>query len=290
MRCLVFGATGLIGSHLIPLISKEYTVLTVGVHKNNTYQIDLGKEWKADLFPERIDNIIYLAQSLKFRDFPNAAEEIFWVNNLSLLKALDYARRARARSFIYTSSGGVYEKSNEVYEENAPLNPQGSLGFYIGTKMCGEIIANNYTPFMNIVVLRPFIVYGPGQRKEMLIPRLVERVNNGLPIHLVGKEGVKINPTFVEDAAQAVKQAMELKESRTINVGGPEILSMRQIGEQIGQALGKSALFEEKEGSEEIMAGCIQLMSEKLWTPLINFSKGIKLYVDSLKSSSGTYV
>lgn len=282
MNCLLFGASGLIGTHLMPLLQKKHTVVTVGRRETGAYMIDLEREWGADALPSRIDSVVYLAQSEKFRDFPESAESVFRVNALSLLRAFDYARRAGARTFVYASSGGVYGSSPEVCDEDAPVCPHGELGFYLGTKMCGEIIAENYTPYMNVVVLRPFFVYGPGQRKDMLIPRLVERVRNGQPIQLAGEDGLHINPTYVEDAARAIQQALTVDTSCKVNIGGPEILSLRRIGEHIGEALGKEVRFERTDGAPARIVGSIEKMSRMLWRPRVSFAEGIKRYVDSL--------
>ena len=141
MNCLLFGASGLIGTHLMPMLQENNNVVTVGRGDKSSCVIDLGWEWAANALPAHIDSVVYLAQSEKFRDFPEAAESIFRVNTLSLLKAFDYARRAGARTIVYASSGGVYGKSSGVCAEEAAVCPHGELGFYLGTKMCGEIIA-----------------------------------------------------------------------------------------------------------------------------------------------------
>lgn len=266
----------------MPLLKEKYTVITVGRRNTDDYIMDLECEWSINALPERVDSVVYLAQSEKFRSFPESAESVFRVNTLSLLKALDYARRAGAQMFVYVSSGGVYGNSSVVCDEDAPICPHGELGFYLGTKMYGEILAENYTSYMNVVVLRPFFVYGPGQRKDMLIPRLVERVRNGQPIQLAGEGGLHINPTYVEDAAQAIRKALTLETSCKINIGGPEVLSMREIGEHIGKALNKEVSFEQVPGIAGRIVGSIEKMSRLLWQPQVYFVDGIKKYVDSL--------
>jgi len=279
---MVFGSSGLVGRQLIPLLQEKYTVLTVGRQSGNSWIINLENEWSSDTFPNRIDSVIYLAQSEKFHDFPQFAESIFRVNTLSLLKALDYARRAGAQIFVYTSTGGVYAKSDEPLKEETDLSLSGELRYYVSTKICGEILAENYNSFMNVVILRPFFIYGPGQRKEMLIPRLVERVRNGQPIQLIGENGLYINPIYVDDAAYAIRQALTLDKSYKINIAGSEILSIRQIGELIGQALGKDVIFEQKSGTSDQIIGSIEKMCQLLWRPRITFAEGLQRYINSI--------
>jgi len=281
MNCLIFGATGLIGKHLTFLLQETNCVVTIGREKSDTVFADLEVDWTFKELPDNIDEVVYLAQSQNFRNFPEAAEQIFRVNALSLLKALDYARNAGAKTFVYASSGGVYGNTGQVYEEETPIGPRGELGFYLGTKMCGEIIAESYTPFMNVITLRPFFVYGPGQRKDMLIPRLIERVRNDLPIQLIGENGTQINPTYVDDAVQAIIHALAIEKSCTVNIGGPEVLTIRQIGECIGQVLRKEVNFEQEDGTPDKIVGSVEKMSELLWRPRICFEEGIKRYINS---------
>ena len=76
----------------------------------------------------------------------------------------------------------------------------------------------------------------------MLMPRLVENVHAGRPITLQGDDGMRFNPIHVSDAARATISAAALKSSAVINVAGPEVLSMRGVGECIGAAIGKDLI------------------------------------------------
>src|SRR4030042_288576 len=114
--------------------------------------------------PKSIDAVIHLAQSEHFREFPMHAESIFKVNTASTLRLLEYARQAQVKIFVLASSGGIYGHGDEGFREDQPIEAKDDLGFYLGTKLCAEIIAENYSSFMNIVILRFFFIYGPRQR------------------------------------------------------------------------------------------------------------------------------
>lgn len=285
-QCVITGCSGLIGAHLIEQLRQEWEIFCIShtagkaahLAKNvQSLALDLSQTWDADLLPSKIDAVIHLAQSEHFRDFPEKAEHVFQVNTVSTLRLLDYARRAGAHTFILASSGGIYGHGDQEFSEDIEVSSQGDLGFYLGTKLCAEIVAENYTAFMNVIVLRFFFVYGVGQRRTMLIPRLVQSVLDGRPIVLHGQDGIRINPTYVADAVTAIEAGLALEGSHKINIGGPEVLTMRQIGEMIGQAVGKTPRFDVQTGVEpRHLVGDIRKMVQLLGTPQVKLSDGIE--------------
>jgi len=228
-----------------------------------------------------VDAVIHLAQSSHFREFPAFAGDVFNVNTASTLRLLEYARTAGAKSFVYASSGGIYGYGDEGFKEDEPIPQKDNLGFYLGTKLCSEVLAETYAPYMQIIILRFFFVYGPGQRNDMLLPRLVRSVREGNPILLRGKDGIRLNPIYVEDAANAVSRALMLRVSHKINIGGAEVLSIRRIGQLIGGVLGTEPVFEAGDDAEpRHVIGDIHKMIRLLGAPEVSFEQGIARYAE----------
>jgi len=260
------------------LVRNTSDAVSDGIHY---IKCDLANDWNVKGFPESVDAVIHLAQSEHFREFPTQAERIFNVNTISTLRLLEYARRAKARIFVLASSGGIYGHGDEGFREDKAITAKGDLGFYLGTKLCAEVLAENYTPHMNVIILRFFFVYGSGQRPTMLIPRLVKVVKEEQAIILHGKDGLKMNPIYVTDAASAVYRCLELTESQKINIGGPEILSLRQVGQQIGKVLRKDPVFEvKKDIPPQHLVGDIKKMTHLLGQPIVKFEEGIAKYIE----------
>ena len=272
---LVTGANGLLGSGILRRIClSKYTLVGInhspinlrigGVEYRN---LDFASDWVTDSLPPKVDVIVHLAQSHSFRDFPNSALDVFKVNIESTACLLDYARQAGVKKFIYASSGGVYGNGAQAFKENSPIVPPGQLGYYLGSKACGEILVQSYASVFDVVVVRPFFIYGPGQNRSMLIPRLFDSVATGKPISLQGDNGIRINPIHVNDAASAVATAIDLNESATFNIGGPEVLSIRDICEGMGRYLGVEPIFEQQAGEPNDLIADISAMKQKLVVP-----------------------
>ena len=275
-KILITGATGLVGSALLPLFEAEDEIHAIArgpvaerlVPNLHVHQLDLSGEFDPSGLPARIDAVIYLAQSENFRDFPRTALDIFDVNVGSLMRLLDYARAAGARSFVYASSGGVYGSGATPIREDVPIAATGSLGFYLSTKLCGEILVENYAPFMSVAMLRLFFAYGRGQKRSMLIPRLIDNIRAGTPIQLQGTDGLHLNPVHAADAAAACRAALDLSGLHRINVAGPEPLSLRELCELIGDKVARRPVFEgQTEAGEANLVADTTAMASLLGPP-----------------------
>lgn len=273
---LITGIQGLLGRRLASTLIDEGFVIH-GIARGNTHAtkpsfhyltIDLVSDWSFENLPKQCDVVIHLAQSASFRDFPNSALDVFKVNIESTARLLDYARQAGVKKFVYASSGGVYGNGTQAFKENAPIVPPGKLGYYLGSKACGEILVQSYASVFDVVVVRPFFIYGPGQKRSMLIPRLFDSVATGRPITLQGDSGIRINPIHVNDAASAVAAALDLDRSATFNIAGPDVLSIREICEGMGHYLGIRPVFAQLQGEPTDLIADIAAMRRYLHEPI----------------------
>ena len=237
--------------------------------------VDLSGPWEFSELPPQIDVVIHLAQSNHYKDFPSYASDIFNVNVSSSVNLLEYARSANAKLFIYTSTGGVYGNSNKPFYEFQATQLTLPNNFYFSTKWCTETLISNYNKFFNTVIFRPFFIYGNGQDRSMLIPRIFDKVSSRNTIEISGNNGIKINPIHVNDAANALILSLKLKESRTYNLGGPQALSIREISELFGKYLGKIPKFSHSNNTSEDLLGDISLLSEELYRPQIRLSEKV---------------
>jgi UDP-glucose 4-epimerase len=271
---IVSGASGLLGRGVVrSLAASDWHVIALARSAGavqadcEILEVDFSTGWDTKQLPARVDAVMHLAQSHSYRDFPAGALDVFRVNVDATARLLDYARQAGATQFVYASSGGVYGNGSQAFRENAPITPPGKLGYYLGSKAAGEILVQSYTDMFNVVVLRPFFIYGAGQSRGMLVPRLVDSVREGKPIRVQGLDGIRINPVHVKDSAAATAAALGLERSAIFNIAGPDVMSIREICEGIGRYVGREPVFVTDPGEPRDLVADISAMVETLHDP-----------------------
>lgn len=289
MKILVTGANGLIGHELINRLVQHHEVyalsrsaLSISSPNLHHLTLDLTQLNNFNQLPDNVDVIYHLAQSKHFREFPEKALDIFTVNTLSTLKLLDYAQKTGCKKFIYASSGGVYGNAEKGFTEDQPLVNKEDLGFYLGTKFSSEILAENYMRLFDVIIARFFFVYGPRQKSSMLIPRLINNVRSKNPVQLQGKEGIKINPIYIDDVGEVLEKMMDLNGSHKINIGGAEELSIKEICDIIGEVVSVDPIFEYVDGEPKNLLGSVGKMQHIFGSPQTSFKEGIQKMIPLL--------
>lgn len=281
---LITGAGGLLGRHVLAawrgshhLHAVVHTLPAVPVPDVHYRVIDLAAPWDDTQLPDRIDVVCHLAQSARMRDFPASAADIFQVNTQATALLLGYALRAGAARFMLASTGGLYAAAPEPLTHDAPLDPHADspLGYYFASKRCAEILAQAYAGVLQVTILRPFFIYGGGQQAAMLVPRLIASIRNGTPVRLRGDTGMRLNPVAVADVAAVMDVLLDRSDHPVLNVAGPDIVSIRDMAEQIGRQLGMEPKFDNEIGVADTMIADVTAMKNLLGRPLTGFAKGI---------------
>ena len=280
-RIIFTGATGLIGSGLLELLSKDYECYVVGrcgIDKENILfiQQDLGQDFDIKKFPGEADYIIHLAQADGHNNFPQNAKVIFDVNLRGMVNLLDYGVYAKIKKFLFASSGGIYGSGNEIFSENQDISFSTDLNFYQKTKLCMEILSQSYQQFYDIVTFRIFFGYGEHQKQTMLLPRLIDNISSGKTIKIASVNDIKMNPIYKSDIARCIYEAIKKTDgSHVFNIAGNEIISLGEIVRKISCKLGMEPKIVYEPNMQGNTIADNKKMLEDLWIPQITFDEGL---------------
>jgi len=291
MNILITGSNGLLGRNLIYSLGQHNKVYALVRAKNKiNFDINDGIEviesdlanFTTDGLPKNIDAIYYLAQSNRFREFPDGANDMLEVNVYTPLRMIDWAMQNKVKKFIFASSGGVYTNPNKPVKEFFDINANEKHGFYLDSKLSAEILLKNYAQyFETFVIIRPFFMYGKNQNEMMLIPRLIQSVKDGKEILLSGENGIRINPIYIKDAVQSISKILDMQGEHIINIAGKDIVSLKELALLIGDILDKKPLFKYCDNVQNDLIADIFLMKEKLFSPLVTIEDGLKRLIYS---------
>lgn len=278
MTCLVTGATGFVGRALLPRLAERDEVVALGRRAPDATENvhwarqDLTHPLDESALPKRLDAVIHLAQSDRYREFPDGAEDMMEVNVAATVRLLDYCHRAGGTTFVLVSTGAIYAPGPRAVSEGDPPRPG---NFYAASKLAAEEVAAPYRALLRVQIIRPFFVYGPGQQANRFIPGLLARIRAGEPVQLAGNDGIRLNPIYIDDAVQLLLGALTLEGFETLNMAGPSVHSIREIAEMIGAEVGANPTFEVTEMAEDLVAS-IERLSDRLGAPTVGMREGLE--------------
>jgi len=294
MKILLTGSTGLLGKSLIECLDKKHEIFCLIRNKSkfsfkelthvNFLEQDLAQPLDFSKFPKKIDAIIHLAQSLQYKNFLTCAEDIFSINTYSTFQLMEYARKAKADYFLYTSTGSVYEDNYNATSEDEKLSP---FSFYPSTKLASEILLNSYKDFFKICIFRLFFLYGQHQKEDRILFRIYNNIKSGTPIHIDSGEGLEFTPTYCCDVAHIINKALIEKWQGCFNVASPEVVTIKEVALKIGDLIGKSPLLEYSKNTPKISIVPNLMRLKKIYPEMnfINLDKGLKKTFETEKIS-----
>jgi nucleoside-diphosphate-sugar epimerase len=273
MRVLVTGATGFVASHLVPALARDgHEVIALG--HDRARLPDGVEQVEADLrtarrFPDA-DAIVHLAQANVL--FPDGADDLFAVNTASTAALLEHARRCGASHFVFTSSASIYGFGDHPFaEDDMPR----AVDFYSATKLASERLVGAYAEVLATTALRLVAPFGAGQRGR-LIATLAERVREGRPITLNDGGRPRMNPVHVSDVVETIAQALQRDAPALLNVAGDDVVSIRELGELLGELQGVEPTFESGGSAPGDLVAANERLHEFLGRPPLPLRAGLE--------------
>ncbi len=246
MRAFVTGATGLVGQHLVAalhqagdnvrVLVRPSSVLPAWPRAVQTCLGDLLQPAGLERHLEDVDVVYHCAARLAV----GGPREAYWRVNVGATRALLQAAAASGvRRFVFVSSIAAYGVSGHLVTEEQPLLARDSYG---GSKVAAEHLLGLEAPgCLETVVLRPCLIYGPGDR--FFVPRVapVARRLGWLPVPLAAGGAGLLDLVHAADVAVALVLAGRTPAAagRAYNVTGGDPRPLRQVLDILFRAAGR---------------------------------------------------
>ncbi len=202
--------------------------------------------------------------------------------NVNVTQRLLEALRDRpVERIVFASSSSVYGPAPRYPtgegDPTVPYNPYGI------TKLAAELLCRAYAANFAVpaVALRYFTVYGPRQRPDMAVHRLIEASRTGHPFSLYGGGEQVRDFTFVDDVVEATVLAAEadLQPGTVINVAGGASTSLRELIALVGASTGTPVPVDEtaSQAGDVARTGGDTTRAEQLlgWKPAVRLADGV---------------
>ena len=181
-----------------------------------------------------IDLVYHIAATYRTAGQPDRAYRAVNVGGTRAL--LDAALAAGVSRFVHCSTGGVHGHiEHPPASEHAPLAP-GDV--YQKTKLEGERVARatGETSDMEVVIVRPIGIYGPGDTRFLKMFRTIAR--RRLP--MVGTGRAFYHLTYIDDLVEGFRLCGEAPAAagRTYLLAGPRYTTLAELVRLVAEELG----------------------------------------------------
>lgn len=262
MLVLITGSSGQIGTNLaLRLLDQGHQVFGVDKRPNawtHAFEYvlqDLSAPYRDFVggigsvpYPKP-DVVVHLAANAKVHElvaYPHRALE-----NVTLTyNVLEYCR-ANQVPIIFSSSREVYGDIHRYLTEEAQADFIYTESPYSASKIAGEAFMYSYARCYNLpyLVFRFSNVYGRYdndlQRMERVIPLFIQRMREGKPVTVFGKEKT-LDFTYIDDCVDGLVRGIErlvagTVKNQTINLAYGEGNTLVRMAELVAESLGVEA-------------------------------------------------
>jgi nucleoside-diphosphate-sugar epimerase len=150
--------------------------------------------------------------------------------NLRMMEAVITAvKSCPVRHLVYISSDAVYKDSSQLLSEISCAEPASLHGVMHWTR---EVMLKNELPNVPQVVVRPTLIFGPGDPHNGYGPnRFMRLANQGEEIVLFGEGEELRDHIFIEDVADIVRRCVVHRDIGVVNAVTGIVTSFKAIAE-----------------------------------------------------------
>lgn len=302
---LVTGGAGFIGSHMVDLlVDRGFAVrvldnLTGGRESNLAHHKgksdvvldtrDLRELSPTDSLFSDVEYVFHFAGKGDIVPSIEMPVDYMSVNVMGTVHALEAARHAKVKKFIYAASSSCYGLAKTPTKEDHPIKPEYP---YALSKYLGEDTVLHWGRVYKLPVnsIRMFNIYGPRVKTTGVYGAVFgvffKQKLDGKPFTVVGDGSQSRDFIFVTDVAKAFLALAESKYSGEIyNVGAGNPQSINYLVKLIsGQDKANITYVPKRPGEPDCtFADITKITSHLNWKPEISFEAGVAKMMERIQ-------
>ena len=271
VKILVTGHKGFIGSRLIDTL-KNCDVVTDSINGKRINLLNIEEVMKI----QPVDTVIHLGSKTK--------KELDWneyyENNVKgTLNVLEYCVKKNIKKIIFVSSYIYGKPKYYPIDEQHPISPH---NLYTKSKFLAEELCRTYSEKykLNVIILRPFNIFGRTMQKKYLISNLIESINTKEIVTITNRNS-KRDFLHIDDFIDIIIKIKDYDfKFEIFNVGSGISYSFNEIIEIIEKTTSKKLNLryenDEKSFIHDITADISKIKKIAKWNPKLSFQEGLE--------------
>jgi len=282
-KYLITGASGFIGTHLISYLLRENNSKVYCIYKNNFKKTrsqanDRVIYLRGDILDYKLTRstiidinpsfIIHLAARKERTNNLSDFDQSILTNSIGALNVLKSSYELSSlQKVVLIGTADEYGDSKIPFKEDGITFPKSVYGL---SKLTSTLIGLTFSEHFDlpVVILRPTIVFGPGQDDGMFISALLSKLLIGEKFKMTPGNQLR-NFIYIDDLIHAIILSMnnDIK-GEIINIGGLQSFRLKTIAKLVENLLGVENM---------VLIGAIPYRAGEIMNYNVDISKAKKL-------------
>lgn len=299
---LIVGGTGFIGRHVVvDAIKRGYNTFVLSLNQPTADKAVAGAEYlQADLacldevkaaFGElEFNYVINLGGYINHKPYSDGGKAVFdahFVGVQNLVACLD---AKKLKKFVQIGSSDEYGNHSAPQVESMrelPISP-----YSMGKVAAGQLLQMLHrTERLPVVILRLFLVYGPGQDHQRFLPQIISGCLKGESF--ATSEGMQLRDfCYIDDAVDCIFTAIDSDKANgeVFNLASGEAVTIRGVLEQVREIIGQGeprfGEYPYRKGENMALYADISKVKDVLnWQPKVSLRDGLAKTIDFYRNN-----